>query len=87
MDDVTSADVDKAAFTRGSAGSRDYDEQEVDEYLDRLAATLDGKDNLTAAEVRAAEFTRAPAGKRGYAPDQVQKFLERVAATLDRATP
>jgi DivIVA domain-containing protein len=87
MDEVTSAEVNKASFTRGSAGTRDYDEQEVDEFLDRLAATLDGEDNVSAAEVRAADFTRAPAGKRGYAPDQVQAFLDRVAATLDaRAT-
>ncbi|MCU1681013.1 MAG: cell division protein DivIVA [Amycolatopsis sp.] len=87
MDEVTSADVNKAAFTRGSAGSRDYDEQPVDEFLDRLAATLDGNDDVTAAEVRAADFPRA-AGKRGYAPDQVHAFLDKVAATLEaRATP
>lgn len=88
MDEVTSAEVNKAAFTRGSTGNRDYDEQEVDEFLDRLAATLDGEDNVTAAEVRAADFTKAPLGKRGYATDQVQAFLDKVADTLDaRATP
>ena len=56
----------------------------VDDFLDRVQATLEGKDNLTAQQVRDAKFDPAAFIRRGYHEDQVDEFLDLVVEELDR---
>lgn len=75
--------VDVVTFDRAPLGRRGYHEDQVDEYLDRIQATLAGTDNLTAQEVREVVFDAAPLIRRGYHEDQVDDFLDLVVAELD----
>jgi DivIVA domain-containing protein len=76
--------VDVVTFDRAPLGRRGYNEDQVDDFLDRIQATLAGEDTLTAAEVRAVEFDPAPFIRRGYHEDQVDEFLDLVVEELDR---
>jgi DivIVA domain-containing protein len=76
--------VDVVTFDRAPLGRRGYNEDQVDDFLDRVQATLAGRDNLTAHEVRTAEFDSAPFIRRGYHEDQVDEFLDLVVEELDR---
>jgi DivIVA domain-containing protein len=76
--------VDVVTFDRAPLGRRGYNEDQVDDFLDRIQATLAGEDNLTAGEVRAVEFDPAPFIRRGYHEDQVDEFLDLVVEELDR---
>ncbi|GIG29523.1 DivIVA domain-containing protein [Cellulomonas marina] len=63
-----------------------YDQDEVDELLDRAAAALDvvaagGVPDLTADEVLSAKF-QATKFREGYDQDEVDDFLDRVVAAL-----
>jgi DivIVA domain-containing protein len=71
-----------AEFNRAPFGKRGYDEEEVDLFLDRIEATLLGKDTVTATEIHNVLFSKPPIGRRGYNEDQVDAFLDRVEATL-----
>lgn len=75
--------VDVVTFDRAPLGRRGYNEDQVDEYLDRIQAALAGTDNLTAQEVREVVFDAAPLIRRGYHEDQVDNFLDLVVAELD----
>lgn len=75
--------VDVVTFDRAPLGRRGYHEDQVDEYLDRVQATLAGTDNLTAQEVREVVFDAAPLIRRGYHEDQVDDFLDLVITELD----
>ncbi len=75
--------VDVVTFDRAPLGRRGYHEDQVDEYLDRIQATLAGTDNLTAREVREVVFDAAPLIRRGYHEDQVDDFLDLVVTELD----
>lgn len=79
---VTAEDVHNIRFDRAPLGTRGYHEVEVDEFLDRVAATLDGEDEVTAADVHGAAFSKAPLGKRGYDQAEVDAFLRTVESTL-----
>jgi DivIVA domain-containing protein len=79
---VTAEDVHNIRFDRAPLGTRGYNEAEVDDFLDRVAATLDGEDEVTAADVRVAAFSKAPLGKRGYDQAEVDAFLRNVESTL-----
>jgi len=75
----------KFQTTRYSAG---YDQREVDEFLDRAAASLDALERgdalsgaLTAADVRSARFTCTRI-LTGYAQRDVDDFLDRLEAAL-----
>ncbi|MDQ3787680.1 MAG: DivIVA domain-containing protein, partial [Actinomycetota bacterium] len=76
--------VDVVTFDRAPLGRRGYNEDQVDDFLDRVQATLAGKDNLTADDVRKAEFDPAPFIRRGYHEDQVDEFLDLVVEELTR---
>lgn len=76
--------VDVVTFDRAPLGRRGYNEDQVDDFLDRVQATLAGRDNLTAADVRQAEFDAAPFIRRGYHEDQVDEFLDLVVEELSR---
>lgn len=84
---VTAEDVHNVRFDRAPLGSRGYNEIEVDEFLDRVAATLDGEDEVTAADVHGVAFSKAPLGKRGYDQASVDDFLRRVESTLVAQVP
>lgn len=76
--------VDVVTFDRAPLGRRGYNEDQVDDFLDRVQATLAGEDQLTAREVREVEFDPAPFIRRGYNEDQVDEFLDLVVEELDR---
>nr|BFE87407.1 hypothetical protein GCM10020093_100080 [Planobispora longispora] len=75
--------VERVAFRAGRLGMG-YDEGEVDEFLDRIVATLRGTTDqpVTAAEVRAARFGTVMF-KPGYAVSQVDGFLAEMADVLE----
>jgi DivIVA domain-containing protein len=81
---VTADDVLMAQFTFIKKGG--YDQQEVDAFLDRIAATLDADaslaldGSLTANDVRHVEFAVMKRG--GYSPEQVDSFLDRIVAVF-----
>jgi DivIVA domain-containing protein len=79
---ITPEDVRDIAFDKAPLGKRGYDEKQVDEFLDRVQATLAGADVLTAKDVRDAIFADAPRIKRGYHEEQVDGFLDAVVRTL-----
>ncbi|MGA6165217.1 DivIVA domain-containing protein [Amycolatopsis magusensis] len=79
---LTAADVLSIRFQRAPIGSRGYSEAAVDDFLDRVAKTLDGQDHLTAAQVHEAAFGKPPLGKRGYDQQEVDAFLRQVESTL-----
>ncbi|HEU5475774.1 MAG TPA: DivIVA domain-containing protein [Actinophytocola sp.] len=80
---LTPEDVREVVFDKAPLGKRGYNEQEVDDFLDRVEDTLAGADGLTADEVRMVVFQDAPRIKRGYHEEQVDRFLDQVATTLD----
>jgi len=76
--------VDVVTFDRAPLGRRGYHEDQVDDLLDRVQATLAGEDTLTAHDVREVEFDPAPFIRRGYHEDQVDEFLDLVVEELAR---
>ncbi|WP_285751657.1 DivIVA domain-containing protein [Lentzea sp. NBRC 105346] len=79
---VTAQDVRDIGFHRPPRGRRGYQESQVDAFLDRIEATLLGKDNLTAKDIRDARFSRPLLGRRGYDEAEVDAFLSRVEQQL-----
>ncbi len=76
--------VDCVTFDRAPLGRRGYNEDQVDDFLDRVQATLSGGDSLTANDVQNAMFDSAPLIRRGYHEDQVDEFLDLVVEELAR---
>jgi DivIVA domain-containing protein len=74
--------VRSVEFHRAPFGKRGYDEEEVDLFLDRIEATLRGKDTISAHDIEGVLFSKPPIGKRGYNEIQVDEFLDQVEATL-----
>lgn len=62
-------------FRRRGVFATGYRPSQVDAFLDRIAALLDGRDQLTTAEVRAVVFHSQ---LRGYDEDQVDALLDAV---------
>lgn len=81
---LTPVVVDCVTFDRAPLGRRGYNEDQVDDFLDRVQATLEGKDSLTAQSVRDAIFDPAPFIRRGYHEEQVDAFLDLVVEELTR---
>ncbi|EIF00470.1 DivIVA domain-containing protein [Saccharomonospora glauca] len=81
---ITAEDVDKAWFPPAPWGTRGYNRMQVDAFLSRVAATLEGHDNVTAEDVHKVAFTLCPLTRRmvGYDPAAVDSFLRLVEATL-----
>jgi DivIVA domain-containing protein len=81
---LTAADVKNVAFRRPPLGLRGYSEEEVDLFLRRVGAALDGAPGaqLTVDEVRNVAFRRGPMGRGGYHEDEVDAFLDLVAQEL-----
>ncbi|HEX5494985.1 MAG TPA: DivIVA domain-containing protein [Mycobacteriales bacterium] len=82
---LTGEAVRQVRFRKPPFGRRGYDEDEVDTFLDVLAAALSarpGTARLTAADIHGAEFRKPPLGKRGYDEDEVDRFLDVAEAEL-----
>ena len=88
---ITAREVHDAEFRRAAAGTPGYDEVAVDDFLDRVIATLtaleqghgSGADAVTSHEVVEAEFPeRAADVNGGYDMDDVDDLLDRVAQRL-----
>ena len=80
---LTAEDVDKAWFPPAPFGTRGYNQMQVDIFLSRVAATLEGHGTVTAADVRKVAFTLCPLGRRnGYDPAAVDAFLRYVESAL-----
>lgn len=80
---ITADDVDRAWFPPAPFGTRGYNQMQVDAFLNRVAATLDGQDTVTATDVHRVAFTLSPMGRRGgYDPAAVDSFLRVVETTL-----
>lgn len=88
---ITAREVHDAAFRRAAAGTPGYDEVAVDDFLDRVIATLtaleeghpSAADALTSHEVVETDFPeRASDVDGGYDMDDVDDLLDRVAQHL-----
>ncbi|MBB5956346.1 DivIVA domain-containing protein [Saccharothrix tamanrassetensis] len=81
---LTPQDVRGVRFHKPRPGNRGYAEGEIDAFLERIEATLAGRDSVTAIEVQEEEFSFAPPGQVGYDEDDVDTFLDLVVVTLER---
>jgi DivIVA domain-containing protein len=84
---LTPDDIQDATFGKPPIGKRGYKMEQVDAFLDELAATLRGAGDLTAADVRAVTFAKPPIGQRGYDEDEVDAFLDLAEAQLPEQRP
>ncbi|MEV0081391.1 DivIVA domain-containing protein [Saccharopolyspora sp. NPDC050642] len=72
----------------GSAGNEHgYDEDEVDDFLDRVADTLRGADTLTSRDVQSVAFRAQPEPGTGYDRAEVDSLLDLIAERLDADAP
>ncbi len=78
---MNSEDIYRVEFSKPRAGRRGYQADEVDEFLDVIAARLKLRNHLTAREVHTIAFRRAPVD-HGYDTEEVDHFLNRVEALL-----
>ena len=75
---MTPDDVHNALFTKPPLGKRGYDEEAVDDLLDRIEASLRGEPQITREELATVIFPKPPFGKRGYCRPDVDRFMQRV---------
>jgi DivIVA domain-containing protein len=82
---LTGAEVRGAVFAQPPMGKHGYDSREVDEFMERIAATLDGFGSLTADEVHNVIFKTASGWReRGYDQEEVDAMLDIAASILRR---
>ncbi|MFJ6669781.1 DivIVA domain-containing protein [Actinosynnema sp. NPDC091369] len=72
-------DLRQVAFHRPPPGQPGYDEGQVDAFLDRIEATLLGRDDVTEQDVREVRFRPA---RPGYYAAEVDAFMDLAAETL-----
>lgn len=77
---MTPEEVRTARFHKPPFGRRGYDEDAVDEVLDRIIDTLEGRPGITYAELSTLRFPKPLIGKRGYHENDVDSFIQRVLA-------
>ncbi|WP_305082696.1 MULTISPECIES: DivIVA domain-containing protein [unclassified Nocardia] len=84
---LTADDVHRMRFSPAPVGHRGYHRDEVDAFLDLVAATLthDGPGSLTIADVKSVRFTEARLGTRGYHREEVDAFLDLVVTAIEHA--
>jgi DivIVA domain-containing protein len=73
-------EVRAVRFRKAPIGSRGYDEEDVDEFLDSIEAALRGVREMDLDELSDPNLGRSPLGKRGYRYEDVDAFVERVIA-------
>lgn len=77
--------IRQTVLARSRIGTAGYDTQQVDEFIERAANTLDGSGvPLSVDQVQGASFDRAKGLRRGYRIDDVDALLDRVTAELRR---
>lgn len=81
---VTAEEVRLVEFRRPWRRAKGYDQSEVDDFLDRIEATLLRQDTVSAEDVLAVRFSPKQRGKPGYLATSVDAFLEKVALDLIR---
>ncbi|MFC0439155.1 DivIVA domain-containing protein [Kutzneria buriramensis] len=79
---LTPDEVHAVVFNPPPPGRRAYHPGEVDDFVDRIEATLAGEDNLTGQEVNKVKFHKPPAGEEGYFDYEVDQFLALAAEAL-----
>ncbi|MEV1117579.1 DivIVA domain-containing protein [Actinosynnema sp. NPDC049800] len=72
-------DLRQVAFHRPPPGQPGYDEGQVDAFLDRIEATLLGRDDVTEQDVREVRFRPS---RPGYYAAEVDAFMDLAAETL-----
>ncbi|WP_063797734.1 DivIVA domain-containing protein [Saccharothrix sp. NRRL B-16348] len=72
-------DLRQVAFHRPPPGQPGYDEGQVDAFLDRIEATLLGRDDVSEQDVREVRFRPS---RPGYYAAEVDAFMDLVAETL-----
>jgi DivIVA domain-containing protein len=77
---MTPDDIHTARFHKPPTGRRGYDEQAVDDLLDRIEDSLGGQPAIRLEELAAVSFPKPPIGKRGYHKDEVDTFIQRVVS-------
>ncbi len=77
-------DIRRLRFSPPPQDRGGYSAEEVDVFLDRVAATLDriGPGGLTSSEVRTIGFRSAPSGGAAYHAEEVDAFVDVVVLTL-----
>jgi DivIVA domain-containing protein len=74
--------VRNQTFAKPPLGKRGYHEDEVDAFLQVIAAALDGRRCLSANHVHTVAFKKPPMGRRGYDEEQVDAFLDAIEDQL-----
>lgn len=82
---LTAREVRDVAFAGSPSGEPGYEPDEVDDFVDRVEATLRGSDWLAPEDVRDVRFTVLPAGAGGYDTLEVDAFLNLVQDQLSAA--
>lgn len=84
MNWLTAEQVREVTFGAPPMGKRGYSEDEVDAFLDAIAAELadPGGRIVTAEQVSNVAFSKPPVGSRGYDEDDVDDFLARISEQL-----
>ncbi|SOD71619.1 DivIVA domain-containing protein [Jatrophihabitans sp. GAS493] len=77
---MTPSEIHYIAFRKPPLGKRGYDEDDVDDLLERLERFFrdPAGASMTADDVRKAQFRKPPIGKRGYDTGDVDDFLDQV---------
>jgi DivIVA domain-containing protein len=78
---MNAEDIYRIRFSKPPVGRRGYQTDEVDAFLDVIAARLKLRNHLTAEVVHRIAFGRAPVDE-GYDTDEVDHFLNQVEAVL-----
>ncbi len=81
-DDLTAFDVRDILFGSPPTGKRGYNEDDVDAFVAKVVARLEGRGGLTADDVHHVAFSKPALFKRGYNEDDVDAFLDDVEATI-----
>jgi DivIVA domain-containing protein len=79
---LTPDEVHAVVFNPPPPGRRAYHPGEVDDFVDRIEATLRGQDTLTGQDVNKVKFHKPPAGEEGYFDYEVDQFLALAAEAL-----
>jgi DivIVA domain-containing protein len=77
---MTPDEVHDVSFGRPPPGHRGYDQQAVDDLLDRIEATLRGTPRIRREELNSLLIKRPRVGQGGYSAVEVDAFLQRVVA-------
>ncbi|WP_153505431.1 DivIVA domain-containing protein [Cumulibacter manganitolerans] len=83
------ARVHDSAFRKPPVGTRGYDDEAVDRFLDELQDALVGPATVEdiVGRLETCIFAKPPIGKRGYHPDDVDDLIDGVLGELTGQQP